>query len=233
MKDVFVLKEESLRAWERMGYDAKHKAWIEDQLRRWRMDPRLALPYAVIALAGMEADGIVMKRLRGDRGFRDAVVRAGMELARRARAGDFEARNELAELVRDALGPEPEAYSRAETFIDLGGGWRWVRVDREECEGYEGHLMRHCGASVGDMYSLRDPQGKPHVTADVITAPDGLDSGPIHYDRGVAQLRGKANQTPEERYWPMIRKFFFALPERDQVLSDPDAPTDLIDYILG
>ncbi len=82
-----------------------------------------------------------------------------------------------------------------ETVLELPEGWKWVRLEGKDACDLEGGLMQHCGEAAGTMYSLRDPQSKPHVTADV-----GEDNG-IHH---LIQCRGKQNKEPDRKYWPQI-----------------------------
>lgn len=58
--------------------------------------------------------------------------------------------------------------------------------------------MQHCGKANGDMYSLRDPNGKPHVTMDVDYQ---------HQRHLVRQCKGKQNAAPDYRYWKYIGEF--------------------------
>jgi hypothetical protein len=57
--------------------------------------------------------------------------------------------------------------------------------------------MQHCGEPNGDMYSLRDANSKPHVTADIYDDPDygGL---------LLVQCKGKQNAAPDRRWWPAV-----------------------------
>lgn len=74
-------------------------------------------------------------------------------------------------------------------------GYYWQRLLENECAS-EGEMMQHCGIADGVMYSLRDPSGKPHVTADLGTAGT---------TRIIFQLRGKQNETPDRKYWKYVR----------------------------
>jgi hypothetical protein len=82
----------------------------------------------------------------------------------------------------------------------LPEGYRWVKVLSESALRREGSLMQHCvggyyrsveqGSS--KIYSLRDEDNEPHVTVE---------------SRGskVAQIKGKQNRPPVEKYHPMVR----------------------------
>lgn len=82
-----------------------------------------------------------------------------------------------------------------ETALDLGGGWRWVRLASDLALDYEGRRMRHCVGDGAydrfrtDIYSLRDPDNEPHCT--------------LEYDvqrRRVQQARGRANGDVPDKY---------------------------------
>lgn len=75
--------------------------------------------------------------------------------------------------------------------------------------------MQHCGQASGDMWSLRDKSGKPHVTLDVV-------------GNQAVQIRGKQNQTPDGVYWKYIEEFckkFEVFP------ADREAEPELVDRL--
>lgn len=100
-----------------------------------------------------------------------------------------------------------ELKKRADmTFPD---GYFWVTLEKDECD-IEGGMMQHCGQAGGDMISLRDPQGKPHVTIDIIdsrsrAAADGYVVGKP--ELVIVQCRGKQNALPDKKYWSYIAGF--------------------------
>jgi hypothetical protein len=76
-------------------------------------------------------------------------------------------------------------------------GFFWMKLEPEECRA-EGDAMGHCGSDDrGDLWSLRDKQGKPHVT--MTYAPE---------KKTVFQIKGKQNAIPDKRYWDYILSFF-------------------------
>lgn len=82
-------------------------------------------------------------------------------------------------------------------IMALPGGWTWIDRESHVCS-VEASLMGHCGRSDNTnstLYSLRDPQGMPHVTAEMEPTPDGYI---------VKQMKGKRNTTPDEKYHGMI-----------------------------
>lgn len=111
----------------------------------------------------------------------------------------YDTREKYEERERESLTDTPEKV------LDMDDGWSWVMIGSGEC-GIEGKRMQHCGKASGIMYSLRDPQGKPHVTMDVSPQPDGVDDGPLHIPAGdIIQLRGKQNDMPDMKYWAKIK----------------------------
>lgn len=104
---------------------------------------------------------------------------------------------------------DPDAL-RARSEMKFPDGFFWIKLKREECS-LEGGLMQHCGVGNGDLYSLRDPQGKPHVTLDVEDL--GEDGGGLV----ATQVRGKQNSEPDRKYWKYIKDF---LDKKDIVAHD-------------
>lgn len=100
-------------------------------------------------------------------------------------------------------------------------GYKWVEITRpqgmplneaedlvEKLLKYEGTAMKHCAEGYCDdvlsghsrIFSLRDPQGYPRVTAEAAFDPE---TG----DFGIMQMKGKANSVPE-KYMDYARDFF-------------------------
>jgi hypothetical protein len=84
-----------------------------------------------------------------------------------------------------------------EVFLDLQGswkGWKWVSLGRGYCSA-EAKAMGHCGNSGAregdDILSLRDPEGKAHLTF-------------IVNDGKLGEMKGRANSKPSKRYHPAI-----------------------------
>jgi len=82
-------------------------------------------------------------------------------------------------------------------LIDVGEGWKWVQLtDRHHSK--EARLMQHCATDGrGDLVSLRDPSGNPHVT--------------MTYNKEkntVFQIKGKQNTVPTSDYHDAIIAFF-------------------------
>ena len=86
-----------------------------------------------------------------------------------------------------------DVKKRAE--IKFPDGYFWVFISGEECS-QEASDMQHCGMAHQKMYSLRDSNGKSHVTID-------LDKN----NRIILQVRGKQNKEPDEKYWKYIKAF--------------------------
>jgi hypothetical protein len=81
-------------------------------------------------------------------------------------------------------------------------GWTIQEVRTPNDLSCEGNLMNHCVGGYADevksgrtrIFSLRDPQNKPHVTLE--TDNSGTD---------VKQIKGNSNKTPRDEYKDMIR----------------------------
>jgi len=85
--------------------------------------------------------------------------------------------------------------------LSFDDGFRWVLLrNQKDCDD-EGILMKHCGGAHGTMYSLRDSNDKPHVTADVEYL------GNEDWKNMISQLRGRANTQPKEQYTAYIVAF--------------------------
>ena len=114
----------------------------------------------------------------------DAQTRWHEEMARRAGK-------------RTSFGGAPDDVERV---LDLGDGWRWVRVLTPEGLDFEGEAMGHCvgGGSYdgATVYSLRGPDGMPHCT--------------VQYDpkgRVVEQVKGRGNKEVVPRHHAAVRAF--------------------------
>ena len=98
---------------------------------------------------------------------------------------------------RTSFGGTPDDV---ETVLDLGDGWRWVRVTTPEGLDFEGEAMGHCvgGGSYdgATIYSLRGPDGMPHCT--VQYDPDG---------KVVEQVKGRGNKEVVPRHHAAVRAF--------------------------
>jgi hypothetical protein len=84
------------------------------------------------------------------------------------------------------------------TFDD---GFYWIEVPESE-QGRDKEVglgMKHCGMpmSNGIMLSLKDKNGRPHVSAEVEDIGGGF--------HRISQVKGGANTAPKERYWPYIK----------------------------
>ncbi|MFA6159327.1 MAG: hypothetical protein WC763_06915 [Candidatus Paceibacterota bacterium] len=129
--------------------------------------------------------------------------------------------DEAAEIMAVFLSNRDGGKPKSPPIIRFSDGFSWVPLKGGECE-IEGGLMQHCGNAFGDMFSLRDPSGKPHVTLDVVDASEvgksynhGLEATDMVVDLlknsdakyVIPQARGKQNSTPDKRYWPYIIHF--------------------------
>lgn len=93
-------------------------------------------------------------------------------------------------------------------------GWSWVEVQQKEALDREGALMKHCVGSYAkkvkegstSIYSLRDAEGKPHVT---IEAQPGIDG--VHE---IVQIKGVANSMPKALHLMGLPALMAGLEER-------------------
>jgi hypothetical protein len=136
--------------------------------------------------------------------FEDAYGRSLLDFLRKhpQSAKDFEKiepGHEVYLVVRDivkrAVSGKDVSQLKARAEIKFPDGFFWMKLDPEECRA-EGDAMGHCGQDDrGDLWSLRDKQGNPHVTMT-------FDGEIVH------QIKGKGNRIPDQKYWDHIKKFF-------------------------
>jgi hypothetical protein len=121
-----------------------------------------------------------------------------------------------AEIDRDILraarrnGAPSDGGEGTETYMDLGEGWRLVRLLTSRALDFESSIMQHCignggydaflDASNTVFLSLRDPHGKPHATVSVVGGK-------------IEELSGKQNEIPQERYLKRLAPLFKSLGE--------------------
>ena len=115
-----------------------------------------------------------------------------------------------------------------DVFLELHGpwqGWKWVALGRGYCPA-EAKAMGHCGNSGAregdDILSLRDPEGKAHLT---FILNDGM----------LGEMKGRANNKPSKRFHPAIIELLMHpeikavrgggyAPEKNFSLKDLDEP---------
>jgi len=218
MTDVFLF-EASMRAYQMAGWNKPEaKVWFE------KTYGPIALEVAIIMMAliddedddmgvDMVTDDVTfqawVKALKTSGKFRDLIKKHSKELIslnRQSPRGENKAFTAISKIAMPFL-IEPEGYE-GETALQFEDGWKWVHLIDSDCRDFEGTSMQHCGQAVGHMFSLRDPQNKPHVTIDLSPSPDGMDDGAIFIPANdVIQLRGKQNSIPDMKYWPKIKDF--------------------------
>jgi hypothetical protein len=139
-------------------------------------------------LRNLDAEGRPKKLMKF--GTLDAIRReADKDMLRRSR-----------QVLRADLPPNSE-----EVVATLEGGYKVVRLLTVEALDAESTEMQHC---VGDgayddsltdgktvLLSLRDPNGKAHVTIEIV-------------DNLVEQVQGKQNKPPAAKYIPLLAAFF-------------------------
>jgi hypothetical protein len=77
-------------------------------------------------------------------------------------------------------------------IVKFDDGYYWLNLNRNYCKS-EADAMGHCGRTNGNLFSLRDRLGRPHITA-------GIDNN----DKICYQIFGKGNSTPDEKYHKKI-----------------------------
>ena len=100
----------------------------------------------------------------------------------------------FSEFAIEYISMDPEELKRR-AEITFPDGFVWLKLTGDECRG-EGNQMQHCGMAEGDMWSLRDSKGEPHVTID-------LDPE----QKKILQLRGKQNDQPDPKYCKHVAEF--------------------------
>jgi hypothetical protein len=117
-----------------------------------------------------------------------------------------------AELAKQAEKTLAQSAQEGEKpVLELSNGYRWVQLTTPQALNYEGKAMGHCVGSYADdvaagteIYSLRDPENRPHVT--------------IEAERGTLdQIKGKQNEPPVEKYWPMVDAFITAYGNKHKI----------------
>ena len=216
MSEVFLL-EASMHAWKNLGYTHYAKDYLE---KSTKMQFAYEFAIAVLPIVAKETDparpgyidahiidnmlmfgdednitGRLLKQLQFNKKLQAALRSRASEIKK---LGDSPEAFALVNKLLDENAPDaPEGYDKAEVFLELDGGWKWVEVGEQDCQSHEGSLMQHCGGSHQNMLSLRDSQGKPHVTADV--------NPTIGW---VGQIKGKQNAPVAEKYWEMCGELF-------------------------
>ena len=112
---------------------------------------------------------------------------------------------------------DAKAFEGCELAVAIEGlpgfeEWRWVKVLTAEALDREGALMRHCAGSYAEnvleesthIFSLRDPDGKPHLTVEALL-PYDLSSGEGSY---VQQLKSFGNAKASAQHIPAFLRLF-------------------------
>ena len=245
LRDVFLIREASMHAWKNLGFsDPSFKSEME------RIYGDIAYEMAIVAMAQLPRSGKPMeqfmnwllavaehgmfragdvKKLERSHKFRESIRKAAMQIKSAGESGI-----DIIDQLSDSITlPAPDDYEQAETHMDLGDGWKWVEVTGEDCQSYEGQMMQHCGqAESNNMLSLRDPQGKPHVTVEITL--EEIDDGLVMIEPGIAQVKGKQNAVPDKKYWPMIKKLYDSLPKNLKGFGEYSSEFDeLFQFLTG
>lgn len=95
-----------------------------------------------------------------------------------------------------------EGLSMVDTQHVYDDGWMWDKLEHPRALEAEGEAMNHCVGGYCDkvsrghsaIYSLRDPEGNPHITIELDPTTNR-----------IRQTMGKANSIPKEQYTPYIK----------------------------
>ena len=110
--------------------------------------------------------------------------------------------------------------------FDFGDGWTVQELPPDALKA-EGEVMQHCVGTYCErvragktvIYSLRDPQGLPHVTMEVAPDAPGLAESMSQFGYAAGrfqQIYGKQNQPPKDEYKARVRAFI-----RDKFNAEP------------
>lgn len=106
-------------------------------------------------------------------------------------------------------------------IMELSNGYRWVSLTTPEALDREGERMGHCVGSYAEeieagteIYSLRDGRNAPHVTIEAETGT-------------LEQVKGKGNEPPVEKYWPMVDHFIMAYGKKHELDLGREGAADL------
>lgn len=112
----------------------------------------------------------------------------------------------------------------APTVMDLDGewlGWRWVFLESNAARDAEGFAMGHCvgrgyyddlGKSAG-VFSLRDPDGAPHVTVEMNRL-------------STKQAKCRGNSSVTDRFRPLVDRMATVIGVRLCIHGNPTQPVD-------
>ena len=103
-------------------------------------------------------------------------------------------------------------------------GWTVQKVAGENDLLSEGNLMDHCVGSFcedverqhSNIYSLRDPQNRPHVTIET-----GGEKG--YTPGGIKQIQGKSNSEPKDTYKEMIKEWISTSGDKSGIQKEINA----------
>lgn len=153
--------------------------------------------------------------------------------------------HDLADQWTEALQAEAkeQALAGGEVVHTTPSNWTIRRLTTPEELSAEGETMGHCvGGYAHDVeqgrsliYSLRDPEGKPHVTTEIqptmyerkdslgthrnenrSTDDDGYMDYPIPHGGNLIQIQGKSDQMPLPEYQEQMKDWFQSFPEEDR-----------------
>ena len=203
---------------------------------RFRSDDQSGLDYEIWdAINELDSTGLFLGPNDGDgtegsaRAFSSVLSKYG--IAKKITSDSVRTRADVDRIMSQYH--ERDELASKKPVLKLPNGWKWVDMGGCSSE-IEKKQMAHCGADDrGNLYSLRDSNGNPHVT---LTMDDR---------RQIHQVRGKANSTPDQRYWPAIKQFMHHFdadlamhrpaikdPNADDMWQHPDGVSAELDRFL-
>lgn len=121
-------------------------------------------------------------------------------------------------------------YKTNNVVYQFPDGWSIVKLSGADCTP-EGEMMGHCSGGydrrVNDgttqIYSLRDPKNKPHVTIEMMIPKTPQEevkmlrspnSNPVYKHIDIQQIQGKGNEEPIDEYKQYVKQWFDSLKQQ-------------------
>ena len=122
---------------------------------------------------------------------------------------------------------ETLTYKTNDVVYQFPDGWRIVKLSSSDCTP-EGEMMGHCVGGyyrrveegTTQIYSLRDPKNKPHVTMEIMIPKTPKEevkmlrspnSSPVYKSIEITQIQGKENKEPIDEYKQYVKSWFDSL----------------------
>lgn len=125
---------------------------------------------------------------------------------------------------------ETLTYKTNDVVYKFPDGWSIVKLSGADCTP-EGEMMGHCVKGYGkrveegttQIYSLRDPKNKPHVTMEMMIPKTPKEevkmlrspnSNPTYKHINITQIQGKENKEPIDEYKQYVKSWFDSLKQQ-------------------